>query len=67
MSAWHGLGGCVIEISAATMRRGQYGMIVESDVAHKNAIKITAAGVLNQCVRRSQGGGYDTAGERSHP
>ncbi|KAI9695661.1 MAG: hypothetical protein M1836_006113 [Candelina mexicana] len=55
-------GSCIIDISAQHNRRGEYGMIVESDIAHKNAIKTTAAGILNHCVRRAQGGGWDTAG-----
>ncbi|KAI9706926.1 MAG: hypothetical protein M1812_008192 [Candelaria pacifica] len=58
---WYG--SCIIDISAAKSRQGRYGLIVNSDVAHKNAIKTTAAGVLNHCVRRAQGGGYDQAGK----
>ncbi|KAI9747306.1 MAG: hypothetical protein M1835_002150 [Candelina submexicana] len=61
---WYG--SCIIDISAQHNRRGEYGMIVESDIAHKNAIKTTAAGVLNHCVRRAEGGGWDTAGQYLH-
>ncbi|KAI9718085.1 MAG: hypothetical protein M1812_004343 [Candelaria pacifica] len=58
-------GSCVISVGSNTERQEATGNPVKGDWAHKNALMVSTAFVIDKCVRTHKGGGWVTAGRSS--